>query len=89
MTTASSSWLLETFSAFKTAFVWFFKSEVESEKTKDDNLHQLKVILTEQGIDATVLFKEAGIDLPENSEKQQSNVLEVKQSDVPDASKFS
>ena len=32
VTTASSSWLLETFSAFKTAFVWFFKSEVESIK---------------------------------------------------------
>ena len=30
--TASSSWLLETFSAFKMSFVWFFKSEVESSK---------------------------------------------------------
>ena len=64
----------------------FVKHEVTSEKTKesqssqmDEKLQQLKVILIEQGIDTTVLFKEAGIDLPENSEKQPSNGLEVKQ----------
>jgi len=64
----------------------FVKHEVaktnESQSSQmDEKLQQLKVILTEQGIDTTVLFKEAGIDLPENSEK--SSGLDIKQSDDP------
>jgi len=59
----------------------FVKHEVVKESQQDEKLRQLKVILTEQGIDATILFKDAGIDLPENREK--SSGLDIKQSDDP------